>query len=70
MNEEVPFDEGKLLKRLGMTLRDIWNTLPLHTHKQIIDRACELEKWPQGIDVRKALNDYLEQNDPKDPDEA
>ena len=52
-----------------MALRDLWNALPLYAHKQIIDRACELENWPEGIDVRKALNAYLERSDLSDPDE-
>jgi hypothetical protein len=70
MDDEVPVDEGELLKRLGIALRDMWNALPLYAHKQILDRACELEDWPAGIDVRKILNTYLERRDASDPDEA
>ena len=69
MDEEVPVDEGELLKRLGIALRDMWNALPLYAHKQILDRACELENWPAEMDVRKTLNDYLERHDLSDPDE-
>ncbi len=70
MDKEVPIDEGELLKRLGMALRDMWNTLPLYSHKQILNRACELEGWPEGVDVRKALNTFLERQDAGDPDTA
>jgi hypothetical protein len=70
MDEEVPVDEGELLKRLGMALRDKWNALPLYAHRQILDWASELEGWPEGMDVHKVLNDYLELHDPRDPDES
>ena len=70
MDEEVPVDEGELLKRLGLALRDMWNALPLYVHKQILDQACDLENWPTGMDVRKTLITYLEQNDLADPDET
>lgn len=70
MDEEVPVDEGELLKRLGMALRDMWNALPVYAHKQILDRASELEGWPPGMDVPKTLNDYLERHDSSDPDEV
>ena len=69
MDDEVPVDEGELLKRLGMALRDIWNALPLYAHKQILDRASELENWPEGMNVRTILNDYLERLNSSDPDE-
>ena len=62
MDEEVPVDEGELLKRLGLALRDMWNALPTYAHKQILDQACDLENWPEGMDVRKTLITYLEQN--------
>lgn len=70
MDEEVPVDEGELLMRLGMALRDLWNTLPGYAHEQIIDRVCQLEDWPVGMDVRKTLTSYLERNDLADPDET
>ena len=44
MDDEVPVDEGELLKRLGMALRDMWNALPLYAHKQILDRAMRIGK--------------------------
>jgi hypothetical protein len=70
MDDELPIDEVELLTRLGIALRDRWNALPLHAHRQIIERAGELDGWPEGMDVRKTLNEYLERNDPTDPDEA
>ena len=70
MDDEVPVDEGELLKRLGLALRDMWNALPLYVHKQILDQACHLENWPTGMDVRRTLITYLERNDLADPDET
>ena len=70
MDDDAPIEESELLSRLGMAVRDLWNTLPLYSHKQILDRACELEDWPEGTDVRKSLQTYLTRYDSTDPDEA
>jgi hypothetical protein len=48
--------EEELVSLLGRAVKDVWGAVPPFAQDQILDHACELERWP----VRKALKVLLE----------
>jgi len=56
--------EHELIRRLGTAVSDRWGAIPPYAQDEIMDRACEVEIWPAGMDVREALDVFLERNTP------
>ena len=64
MVEALAKGEEELVKRLGMAVKDSWGAIPPFAQDEIMDKACEVEVWPTGVDVREALKSFLSKDRP------
>ncbi len=56
--------EDELVRRLGLAVAEKWGSIPPFAQDQILDQACEVGIWPAGVDIREALNSFLEKDLP------
>jgi hypothetical protein len=63
-NSQCIQSEDELVRRLGLAVAEKWGAIPPFAQDQILDQACEVKVWPAGIDVREALQSFLERDLP------
>ena len=57
---ELAKGEEELVRRLGLALLYQWQALPPFAQDQLLEQACLVEAWPEGIEIRKSLNSFLQ----------
>ena len=65
MNNAQPAKgEDELVKRLGVAVAKKWNSIPPFAQDEILDQACEIQDGARDVDVREALQSFLEPDQP------
>jgi hypothetical protein len=63
-NTQFALGADELVRRVGLAVTEKWGTIPPFTQDEILERACEVEPGPPGVDVRQEIQSYLERDLP------
>ena len=54
----------ELVRRVGLAVTEKWGAIPPFAQDQILERACEIETGPPGVNVREEIKTFLEKDLP------
>jgi hypothetical protein len=58
--------EDDLVRRIGLAVTEKWGAIPPFAQDEILERACEIEAAPTGLNVRLEIQSFLEKDLPSE----